>query len=70
MTEEIMRALGRLEQAAQDQRDDLQEIKVGMRGQRALIDKNTKSVNMLKGAGVVITTIFAGSAAWFGLGDG
>ena len=66
MTDEIMRSLGRLEQSAQDTRQDLKEIKSSVITIQARLGKVETGQARLKAlAGVMIATI-TGGAGWMG----
>ncbi len=66
VTEEIMRSLGRLEQAAEDTRQDLKEIKVAVKVTETRLGKVETGQARLKAmAGILMATI-TGGAGWMG----
>ncbi len=67
MTQEIMRSLGRLEQAAEDTRRDLQEIKVAVKVTETRLSKVETGQARLKALAGVIVAAATGGAGWIGL---
>lgn len=67
MTQEIMRSLGRLEQAAEDTRRDLQEIKVAVKVTETRLSKVETGQARLKALAGVIVAAATGGVGWLGL---
>ena len=67
MTEEIMRSLGRLEQAAEDTRRDLAEIKVDLKTTDRRLGKVETGQARLKALAGVMVAVVTGGIGWLGL---
>ncbi len=67
MTQEIMRSLGRLEQAAEDTRRDLAEIKVDLKTTDRRLGKVEVGQGRLKALAGVIVATATGGVGWWGL---
>ena len=66
MTQEIMRSLGRLEQAAEDTRHDLAEIKVDLKTTDRRLGKVETGQARLKALAGVIVAAATGGVGWLG----
>ncbi len=64
MTDEIMHSLGRLEQSAQDTRQDLQEIKSSVVTVQARLGKVETGQARLKALAGMLTAAVTGGAGW------
>ncbi len=67
MTQEIMRSLGRLEQAAEDTRRDLAEIKVDLKTTDRRLGKVEVGQGRIKALAGVIVAGVTGGVGWLGL---
>ncbi len=67
MTEEIMRSLGRLEQSAEDTRQDLQEIKGAVKVTETRLGKLETGQARLKALAGIMVAGLTGGAGWMGL---
>ena len=67
MSEEIMRSLGRLEQAAESTREDLKEIKASIKTNEDRLSKVETGLARLKATAGALTAAVTGGAGWLGL---
>lgn len=67
MSDEIMRSLGRLEQAAEDTRQDLQDIKGDLRTTESRLRKVEVGQGRLKALAGLMVAGLTGGASWLGL---
>ncbi len=67
MTEEIMRSLGRLEQSAENTRQDLQEIKGAVKATETRLNKLETGQARLKALAGIMVAGITGGAGWMGM---
>ena len=67
MTEEIMRSLGKLEQAAENTHQDLQEIKESVKVTETRLSKLEVGQARLKALAGVMVAGVTGAGGWLGL---